>query len=69
MWEKGWRNSIWQNIDRDWDILIIGGGITGAGVFRKAVTAGLQTLLVDAGDFAGELLADRQNSSTGVSAI
>lgn len=53
MWEKGWRNSIWQNIDRDWDILIIGGGITGAGVFRRAVTAGLQTLLVDAGDFAG----------------
>ncbi|MHC1739526.1 MAG: glycerol-3-phosphate dehydrogenase/oxidase [Anaerolineaceae bacterium] len=52
MWEKGWREAIWQDIEQDWDILVIGGGITGAGVFRRAVSAGLKTLLLDAGDFA-----------------
>ena len=53
MWENGWRETIWQDLDQDWDILVIGGGITGAGVFRRAVAAGMKTLLVDAGDFAG----------------
>jgi glycerol-3-phosphate dehydrogenase len=53
MWESGWREEIWKSIDQDWDILVIGGGITGAGVFRRAVAAGLKVLLVDAGDFAG----------------
>lgn len=52
MWEKGWRDEIWRNIDQEWDILVVGGGITGAGVFRRAVAAGLKVLLVDAGDFA-----------------
>lgn len=53
MWENGWRETIWQDIDQEWDLLVIGGGITGAGVFRRAVAAGLKVLLVDAGDFAG----------------
>lgn len=53
MWEKGWRDEIWGNIAQEWDILVVGGGITGAGVFRRAVAAGLKVLLVDAGDFAG----------------
>ena len=52
MWETGWRDTIWQDINQDWDILIVGGGITGAGIFRRAVAAGLKTLLIDAGDFA-----------------
>jgi len=52
MWEKGWREEIWKKIDREWDILVIGGGITGAGVFRRAVAAGLKVLLVEANDFA-----------------
>lgn len=52
MWQSGWRETIWNDIDQDWDILIIGGGITGAGVFRRAVAAGLKVLLVDAGDFS-----------------
>lgn len=52
MWEKGWREEIWEKIDQKWDILVIGGGITGAGVFRRAVAAGFKVLLVDAGDFA-----------------
>ncbi|MFI5207465.1 MAG: FAD-dependent oxidoreductase [Gemmatimonadales bacterium] len=34
------------------DLLVIGGGITGAGVARDAAMRGLKTVLVDAGDFA-----------------
>jgi glycerol-3-phosphate dehydrogenase len=52
MWHKGWRDHIWSGIDQSWDLIIIGGGITGAGVFRQAVTAGLKVLLVEANDFA-----------------
>ncbi|MFO7245394.1 MAG: glycerol-3-phosphate dehydrogenase/oxidase [Thermaerobacter sp.] len=35
------------------DLLIIGGGITGCGVAREAARRGLRTALVEAGDFAG----------------
>lgn len=35
-----------------WDIIIIGGGITGAGVFKLACQLGLKTLLVEQKDFA-----------------
>jgi len=52
MWEKGWRQRAWQELDRKWDILIIGGGITGAGILRRAVQEGYHTLLVEAGDFS-----------------
>jgi glycerol-3-phosphate dehydrogenase len=51
MWHKGWRETIWSNIQQDWDILIVGGGITGAGVLRMAVNAGLKALLVEQNDF------------------
>lgn len=52
MWKNGWRESIWAEIDREWDMIVIGGGITGAGIFRSAVSAGLRTLLVEAQDFS-----------------
>ena len=51
VWKKGWREGAWSNLDQPWDLIIIGGGITGAGVFRQAVQAGLKTLLVEAYDF------------------
>lgn len=35
-----------------WDLLIIGGGITGAGIAREASLAGLRVALVEARDFA-----------------
>src|SRR5207247_2490295 len=35
------------------DVLVIGGGITGAGIARDAALRGLRTALVDKGDFAG----------------
>jgi glycerol-3-phosphate dehydrogenase len=52
IWMKGWRQQVWSQLDQDWDIIVIGGGITGAGILRQAVDAGLRALLVDAYDFA-----------------
>jgi len=52
MWQKGWREEIWNSLDQPWDVIVVGGGITGAGVLRQAVNAGLKALLVEAGDFA-----------------
>jgi glycerol-3-phosphate dehydrogenase len=52
MWQHDWREKIWSALDREWDILIIGGGITGAGILREATRAGLRALLVEQHDFA-----------------
>jgi glycerol-3-phosphate dehydrogenase len=38
--------------DESFDVLVVGGGITGAGVALDAVSRGLRTALVDKGDFA-----------------
>ena len=35
------------------DVLVVGGGITGAGIARDAAMRGMRTALVDAGDFGG----------------
>lgn len=51
MWEHGWRDRTWSQLDTDWDLIVIGGGITGAGILREATRAGLHALLVEAGDF------------------
>jgi len=52
MWSHNWRNELWADLDRPWDIIVIGGGITGAGVLREAARAGLRVLLVEQRDFA-----------------
>ncbi len=52
MWQKGWREQAWSELDRPWDIIVIGGGITGAGIMREAVRAGLRTILIEENDFA-----------------
>ncbi len=36
----------------NWDLVVIGGDITGTGIFREAVRIGLKTLLVEKNDFA-----------------
>jgi glycerol-3-phosphate dehydrogenase len=41
-----------NNIAQHWDLVIIGGGITGAGILREATNQGLQALLVEQKDFA-----------------
>jgi glycerol-3-phosphate dehydrogenase len=52
MWNIGWRDKIWSELDQPWDLIVIGGGITGAGILREARRAGLRVLLVEAHDFA-----------------
>ncbi|MEW5986520.1 MAG: glycerol-3-phosphate dehydrogenase/oxidase [Chloroflexota bacterium] len=52
MWQRGWRNQLWSQLDRPWDIVIIGGGITGAGILHEATRQGWRALLVEQRDFA-----------------
>jgi len=40
------------NIPDRWDLVVIGGGITGAGIFREAVRMGIRVLLVERVDYA-----------------
>src|SRR5512134_2710060 len=52
MWQNQSRDQIWSDLDQDWDLIIVGGGITGAGILREATRLGLRALLVEANDFA-----------------
>lgn len=52
MLTQNWREDVWSRLDRPWDILIIGGGITGAGILREATRLGLKALLIEQRDFA-----------------
>lgn len=52
MWLKGYRDEVWKNLDQPWDLVVIGGGITGAGILGEAVRHGKKTLLVEAQDFS-----------------
>ncbi len=52
MWGRGWREQCWDRLQQPWDLIVIGGGITGAGILREAARVGLHVLLVEAGDFA-----------------
>lgn len=51
-WIPGWRDEIWSALDQNYDLIVIGGGITGGGIFLEAVRAGFRTLLLEANDFA-----------------
>ena len=41
-----------NKLEDNWDLVVLGGGITGAGVFREATRMGLKVLLVEQKDFA-----------------
>ena len=46
------RDSRWSQVNgSDFDIVIIGGGISGASLFARMVSEGYKTLLIDKGDF------------------
>lgn len=51
-WSAGFRDALWAGLDRAWDLVIVGGGITGAGLCREAARLGLSVLLVEGHDFA-----------------
>jgi glycerol-3-phosphate dehydrogenase len=50
------RDKLWQDMRSgaaaEWDIIVVGGGITGAGILREAVQRGYKSLLVEQRDFA-----------------
>lgn len=46
------RETAWASLEQPWDLLVIGGGITGAAILAEAARAGLRVLLVEARDFA-----------------
>jgi glycerol-3-phosphate dehydrogenase len=41
-----------RELPQTWDLIVIGGGITGAGILREAIRMGLRVLLVEQRDFA-----------------
>lgn len=51
MWQGNWRDEVWSRLNGPWDIMVIGGGITGAGILREASRLRLRTLLVEQRDF------------------
>ena len=52
MWNRNWRDTVCSQLDGKFDLIIIGGGITGAGILREAARAGLKAVLFEQGDFA-----------------
>jgi glycerol-3-phosphate dehydrogenase len=52
MWQANWRTQLPDLFEREWDIVIIGGGITGAGILLEAARRGWRALLVEQRDFA-----------------
>jgi glycerol-3-phosphate dehydrogenase len=46
------RETLWEQIDQPWDVIVIGGGITGAGILYEAASLGWRALLLEARDFS-----------------
>lgn len=51
-WNKKKYKMTVNDIKTHWDMVIVGGGITGAGIFKEAVQSGLSVLLLEEKDFA-----------------
>lgn len=46
------RNDLWAQVEQsEWDLIVIGGGINGAGIARDAALRGLRTLIVEQRDW------------------
>jgi glycerol-3-phosphate dehydrogenase len=46
------REEAWARLGGPWDVVVVGGGITGAGLLREAARHGLRSLLLEQRDFA-----------------
>ncbi len=46
------RRAAWARLDEPWDILVIGGGVTGAAILLEAARRGLRAALLERADFA-----------------
>ena len=52
MWVADFRANLAQHLQTEWDLLVVGGGITGAGILLEAARRGLRVLLIEQRDFA-----------------
>ncbi len=52
LWNKESRQPLPAQLAQEWDIVIVGGGITGAGILLEAARRGLKVLLIEQRDFA-----------------
>jgi glycerol-3-phosphate dehydrogenase len=52
LWQDSWRDALPAHMEREWYIVVIGGGITGAGILLEAARRGLKAVLVEQRDFA-----------------
>ncbi|MYM87099.1 FAD-dependent oxidoreductase [Rugamonas sp. FT82W] len=52
LWRSGGRAGLREVLAREWDLIVVGGGITGAGILLEASRRGLKALLVEQRDFA-----------------
>lgn len=46
------RVSAWERLSEPWDVIVVGGGITGAGILREGARLGLKVLMLEQNDFA-----------------
>ncbi|MDH1261572.1 glycerol-3-phosphate dehydrogenase/oxidase [Pseudomonas sp. GD03944] len=52
-WNAAWRDQALPELAaRDWDLIVVGGGISGAGILREAARRGWRCLLLEQRDFA-----------------
>ncbi len=52
-WNAAWRETVLPELAaRDWDLIVVGGGISGAGILREAARRGWSCLLLEQRDFA-----------------
>lgn len=54
-WQPQGREQLWRQLQdqpQHWDLIVVGGGITGAGIAREAARRQLKVLLVERQDFA-----------------
>jgi len=55
MWPRTYRDEVWSQIttaNERWDLIVVGGGITGAAILAEAARSGKKALLVEAQDFS-----------------
>lgn len=50
-WPPDWREAALAALPGPWDVIVIGGGITGAGILALAARMGLRALLLEQADF------------------
>ena len=61
------RNALFSGVDgATFDVLVIGGGITGAGVARDAAMRGLTVALLEARDFASGTSSRSSTARSGI---